>query len=298
MERELWRLMMAALKCLPRTCGPKELYTDADILAIVLWAALHDRSINWACQRENWPMQAWRRSLPDQSTVSRRTRRPSFMWLVMMLVAALRHHAGPTKTAILDGRPLELGEHTTDREARQGRGAGRYAKGYKLHTLIDFDGRILAWHVTAMSGSEPVVARRLLKHAVSAGLLAPGAVVLADAGYDSNPLHRAAAKLGVRVIAPRKRPGTSLSKGHRQEPGRLLAVYITECLPDLWERLAKIRGDIERFFGAWSCTGGGLHNLPPWARGLHRVRRWVAAKVIIHTTRIALRLRTQAAIAT
>ena len=33
--------------------------------------ALYDRSINWACQRGHWPFQAWRRRLPDQSTMSR-----------------------------------------------------------------------------------------------------------------------------------------------------------------------------------------------------------------------------------
>jgi hypothetical protein len=45
-------------------------YDNRTVIAVLLWAALHDRPIVWACQRSSWPVQAWRRRLPDQSTMS------------------------------------------------------------------------------------------------------------------------------------------------------------------------------------------------------------------------------------
>ena len=46
MERDQWRRICAALRALPRTRDGRQLYSDADILAILCWAAQHDRSIN------------------------------------------------------------------------------------------------------------------------------------------------------------------------------------------------------------------------------------------------------------
>ena len=73
MERDIWTRMMAALKRLPPTRPRNAVYTHGQILAVLLWAALHDRPVSWACERGNWPMQAWRRALPDQSTMSWRS---------------------------------------------------------------------------------------------------------------------------------------------------------------------------------------------------------------------------------
>lgn len=288
MERDVWRGLAAALRTLPRGSDRRQLYSDADILAILLWAALHDRSINWACRRCNWPKEAWRRSLPDQSTVSRRLRRGSVQTLLFMLVA--RWHAGhtPTLLAILDGKPLELSEYTTDTDARVGRGAGRYAKGYKMHTLIAPGGRVLAVEITPLNVAECVIARRLLRRAVRAGVLAPGAIILADAAYDSNRLHRVARQSGVHLLAPRKNPGTGLGS-RKHDAGRVASVFITEHQREIWEPLRRKRGDIERFFGTLASVGGGLHALPPWVRRRHRVIPWVLAKLAIHTARTAIR---------
>ena len=74
MERELWKLIIAAMKRLPRTRSRNAVYSDSEVLAVLLWAVLHDRPISWACVRRHWPPQAWRRRLPDQSTMSRRLR--------------------------------------------------------------------------------------------------------------------------------------------------------------------------------------------------------------------------------
>ena len=77
MERDLWTIVTGALKGLPPTRPRNAVYADSQIAAVYLWAVLHDRPVSWACQRRHWPMQAWRRALPDQSTMSRRLRHPA-----------------------------------------------------------------------------------------------------------------------------------------------------------------------------------------------------------------------------
>ena len=43
MERELWRVIRTALRRLPRRWPRNASYSNAEILAVLLWAALHKR---------------------------------------------------------------------------------------------------------------------------------------------------------------------------------------------------------------------------------------------------------------
>ncbi len=88
MERELWRSVTRAIRRLPRWWPRGAVYDNRQVLAVLLWASLHGRSVSWACQRGHWPVQAWRRALPDQSTMSRRLRD-------QRLLEDLRRLAGP-----------------------------------------------------------------------------------------------------------------------------------------------------------------------------------------------------------
>lgn len=283
MERELWRRLAWALRRLPRTRPRGGVYSNTEVLAVLLWAALHDRSILWACRRAHWPMQAWRRRLPDQSTMSRRLRDPALLRDMDLLVRLLQ---GPAElspaTLIVDGKPLPVSEMSGDRDAVTGWGAGRFSRGYKLHALIDRSRRLLAWEVRPMNQAESVVARDLLAAASAAGLVPRGATLLGDASYDSNPLHATAGALGLRLIAPRRKARRSISPGHRQHPGRLASIALTES--PAW-RAGSTRAAIERFFGGLASPGGGLHALPPWARRASRVRVWVGAKLVINAAR-------------
>lgn len=290
MERELWRWIVGGLKRLPRWWPRGAVYDNRVVLAVLLWAALHDRSITWACLRSSWPVQAWRRRLPDQSTLSRRLRDPRVLddleRLVIILQRPLR--ASPT-TLIVDGKPLPVSVFTADAEAKLGWGAGRHAKGYKLHAIIDGAQRLVSWIVHPMNHAECTAAEELLQKAARRGLLTPGAVVLGDASYDSNPLHAAAADAGVRLIAPRRRPELGLATNRRHHPDRLAAIEFTERHPSSRVFMRGVRGQIERYFGSLATVGGGLIALPAWARRLHRVRAWVGAKLVLNTARNALR---------
>lgn len=288
MERELWRWIGWGLKRLPRWWPLRGVYDNRTVVAVLLWAALHDRPIVWACQRSNWPVQAWRRRLPDQSTMSRRLRHPSVQEDLERLVMLLQQHRPVgTTTLIVDGKPLAVSEFTSDPEAVIGWGAGRHAKGYKLHALIDDARRILAWEVRPMKDSEQAVACELVTRAAQQGVLPRGAELLGDASYDSRHLYTAAAERGARLIAPRRTPGAGLSKNFPSHPHRLEAIAALEGDAGFAWRFKAQRATIERFFGALASVGGGLHALPSWARRTHRVRTWVGAKLALFVARSA-----------
>lgn len=287
MEREIWRVLMRSIKRLPPTRPRGAVYSDREVVAVLLWAALHERPISWACHRCNWPIQAWRRRLPNQSTMSRRLRHPEILRHARRLVAVIEHHRESSSILMADGKAFEVSEHTQDPDARIGRGVARYAKGYKLHALIDHRRRLLAWRVYPLNKAESVVAQTLLRDA--SDRIRPGALLLADAAYDSNRLYLRAAVHRVQLIAPRQVPGRRVAVDRTHHRHRLCSIALTEGRGskrrNRW--FAGRRTTIERFFGTLATVGGGLISLPAWARRLHRCRIWIAAKLVINTARYA-----------
>lgn len=288
MERDVFQLVQQALRPLRRNKPRGQRYADADIVLVAFWAALHDRPIDWACRRSSWPPARRPRALPHQSRLSRRLRSPSVRWLICLVQLGLLRGLGACAVAVLDGRAMVVSRYTTDRDAKRGWAHGGFARGYKVHALIDArTGRTLLTLVTPLNVAECVAARVLLSQAKGCGLLAKHALILADANYDSNPLHRHAARLGLRLLAPRRKPGTGLGfsavGGHHAN--RLVSIAATETDPTLASKIAAVRGGIERAFSRQVCTGGGLRELPAWVRTLPRVRLWVALKIMVHLVR-------------
>ena len=95
MEHGLWRVITSALKRLPRWWPRGGVYDNRAVLAVLLWAALHERSVHWACQRSSWPVQAWRRRLPNQSTMSRRLRDTRVVEDLNRLLVIIQRGWGP-----------------------------------------------------------------------------------------------------------------------------------------------------------------------------------------------------------
>lgn len=291
MERELWRVIVAALRRVPPTRPRNAVYTERQIVAVLLWAALHERPVSWACQRCNWPVQAWRRPLPDQSTMSRRLRRSATRDLLLTLLMSVQRELGQTGVLVVDGKPLELSDNTSDPDARTGRGAGRFSKGYKLHVILDASNHaVRAYRVHALNAGETTTAAHLLRWTRTP--VQRGSVLLGDRLFDSNPLHAAAHRRGCQLIAPRQKPEKGVTRSG-QHPGRLESIRLTEGDGGaLWENvLAPQRTSIERFFGTLTSASGGMPTLPPWVRRLHRVRAWVGAKLVINAARIVRRRR-------
>lgn len=268
------RLFAIVLSLLPAAHAGKSRFAfdTRTIMAVLLWAVLHDRPQAWACDRANWPDALRPRHLPDPSTLSRRKRRDDLLTRVRELVDSSANLLGPAEgDGILDSRPAVVGGASKDPTARAGRGVGGFARGYRAHTLSDMHGVVRGLEVRPMNVGDRIVARPLLAHA-PAGIRR----VFADGNYDSVPLHRIAAERGIRFYAPIR--GGRV--GRRKDPRRLRVLAV------LGTRIGKLamagRDRIERDFGRMSNIACGFKGLPAWVRGMERVTLWINAKVLFY----------------
>lgn len=288
MERDNWRVIVAALRRLPRRSSRGQRYSNREILAVLMWAVLHDRAIDWACRRSSWPVQAWRRRLPDQSTMSRRLRHPSVLADLEALLRLLQGTDDSGSPFVLtDGKPLAVSIFSQDTDAKVGWGAGKHERGYKLHVLASNARRLCVHEVLPMNTPEALATAMLLERADARGLLRGKTVLLADASYDTNPLHAAAARVGLLMLAPRRLPHKGLAANRAHDIGRVISMTVLEGGPEFAAWQKRARAPVEHYF-AGLVTGAGLHALPPWVRTLTRVRVWVAAKIALNASRLTL----------
>jgi hypothetical protein len=279
MERELWpRLYHLAMEVGQTLRLIDVTYQPHIIVLVWLWAALHDRPVNWACEEKNWATTRLRpATLPDPSTLSRRLRRVDTAMLMRAMVDRVRQEADPQLVAVIDAKPLPVGGASEDPEARWGRGAGGvWAKGYKLYAIWGSRPVPETYRVHTMNTSEDNVALDMISDLSGNGYL------LGDGEYDANPVFDAAGAAGYQLLAPRKEPEAGL--GHRpQSPFRLRCI---ERMRSAFGRgVYRLRRGIERTFGTLTSFGGGLSPLPAWVRHLERVWLWVSAKLLINGER-------------
>ncbi|MEM9348308.1 MAG: transposase [Planctomycetota bacterium] len=282
MEREQWAELMRALNDVARgrTDNAYHRHPSVLIVRVYLWAALHDRPVSWACRRSAWDDRTRPKRLPSQPTMRTGTVRRLFD----RLSARMAGRATTRLVKQVDGKPIPVSRHSQDGQAAWGRGAGAYARGYKLH-LIDAGGPMpQAFTVTPMNHSESATARQLVEQLTGTGYL------LGDAGYDDSKLYAAARRANHKLIAPRRRPRTGLGKGKPSDPDRLDAIDRLERAPQLGNRfgptLMQLRRRVETTLGNFTSHGTGLTHLPPWVRGLQRVSLYVHAKLLINAARI------------
>lgn len=276
MERELFVLLMGVLDSTigsfhrPSKCQ----FRDRDIILVWLWAVLHDRPIDWACRRCNWPWHDRTRPLPSGSTMSRRLRCASVCDLKQAVLVALRITDDvASRLLIMDGKPLMVSGNSADRDVGFGRACGVMGRGYKLHAIMDLAENTLVYEVLPLNISEQHAARLMLARLNAP----PGTQLLADANYDASSLYDLAAARGVQMIAP-NRCRNARGLGHRyQSPHRLRALELQRLDPDV----LRPRRRIESAFGTLGNVIGGLAPLPNSVRGLARVQRWVTGKLII-----------------
>ena len=284
MEDQLYRaIVMVLTQVDKRRQRTNEDFSDEDVVKVFYWAVVHDRPIDWACQRRHWPIHARRRRLPSGSTVSRRLRSPSVLALLKAVEQRVTRPQPGKLYWMIDGKPLVISGCSKDRQAGYGRAARSKAKGYKLHMLVSAEGGIAAWRVAPMNVDERKMAERLLNSAEVQGY------VVGDANYDSNKLHRYCDASGNRQFVTPRRYGKGRKVGHRaQSAGRLRSIAILENpQPNFGRQLLGDRSIVERYFGNATNWGGGLTHLPPWVRTHRRVHRWVQAKLALNALRQA-----------
>jgi hypothetical protein len=287
MERELWPLLYQALRAAAAAFRQKYVqHQPWAVAAALLWAALHDRPVRWACDPKNWTTTRLRPArLPSQSTVSRRPRRAAFGLFLNWLTAYFRGAGLPGLALRLDGKPLLVGGCSKDPDARYGRAAGHVGKGYKLHAVWGARPLPEAWEVAPLNEHEVPVAQRLVPR------LGGGGYLVADANYDATRLFDTAAACGYQLVAEQKdnNPGTG---HHYQSPARrrCIALLFAPFGAAFGRALLAHRGGIERCFGNAVAFAGGLGGaLPAWVRRRWRVAYWVWAKLVINAARIRYR---------
>jgi hypothetical protein len=280
-------VLSQAISLVQRDFAPhgRDVHPTSRIVRVHLWSVLHDRPTTWACQAENWTSHTRPPQLPDQSTMSRRMRRGDFETFLTRVGERLRGNASPSLLKIVDGKPLELANHTTDRNATWGRGVSRISVGYKLHVIYSPAGVMPdAFVVTGLNVCEKQMAARMVRRVQGTGYLA------GDAHYDAGWLFDLCRHHHHQLLCPRAKPGTGLGH-HYQSPWRIRSIQMLESpagLSAFGSRLYQQRTAIERHFSNTTCFGGGLTTLPPWVRRIWRVRHWVHAKLLINAARVKL----------
>jgi hypothetical protein len=284
MECELWDRLYALVWETAKECRrPRAQFSDAVIVLVFLWAALHDRPVTWACEVKNWigtrqrPLQ-----LPSDSTMSRRLETSSMHAFQSALAIRSRGTLDWELIELIDGKSLTVGGCSKDPDATWGRAAGGMARGYKLHSIWSNHPFPDAWDVWPLNVNEVRVAQDLVPQLAGSGY------ILADTQYDSSRLHDLCSSHHYQLVAPGKR--TATGRGHAyQSPHRRHALEMLRR--NFGRKLFVIRRGIERLFGNFTSFGGGLAPLPAWVRRPHRVKRWVWAKLLINAARIQLNQR-------
>jgi Transposase DDE domain len=276
MERQLLWILYQRLGTLRRETPSKCGHHDRWVVLTYVWSVLSDRPVSWACRPENWPARFAGYSPPSPATMSRRLRTKSVRQLLVRLLRSLQRNWPQARVWFIDGKPLPVGGSSGDREARAGRGAGLMAKGYKLHAIVQATGRLEALTVLPMHVNETRVAQTLIGESLRR--IDGGGYLVGDTAYDAMALYDLAAAKGIQLVARPRKAYKGLGHKH-QSPLRLLGLGIAYSAEG--HALLRSRFAIDRMFGTWGNTAGGLGPLPNWVRHLHRVRLWVLAKIVI-----------------
>src|SRR5215203_4387093 len=219
MELELWSEMSAAISGVatdwPRR--PRDRYSTAAVVRVHQWACLHDRPVCWACEPGNWPPAVRPGELPDQSTMSRRTRRDDFMQFLRRVGGRLNGKPEPALVKVVDGKPLELPNHSGDPDAAWGRGVSRTAIGYKIHAIWSGNPMPDALAITSLDVCEKRMAARLI------GRVRGGGYLLGDGHYDASWLFDYCHHHCHQLVCPRAKPGTGEGHHYVGSPLRVAA---------------------------------------------------------------------------
>jgi hypothetical protein len=273
MEDRLWSIVCDVVPADKPEVRQK--YSAREILLIMLWAALHDRPIRWACQMQNWPVGHRPAQWPHPSTVSRRRRQAGVQELLSRCHAKFLESLTASDPrgawAVIDGMPLIVSDFSKDPDARNGRAYRHWGRGYKLHAVFDNRGVVLRFEVCSLNVNERVPAGRLLP-----GLERYVRRILADGNYDGKPLHQRLEGRHLKLYAPL----INNHAGPRTHPRRRRLQRLMQ--KPIGTQLRKTRDQIERQFGLFGNLGFGFKGLPNWVRRQHRVADWMSLKLLLY----------------
>ncbi len=216
LELELWSELSQAVCAVAGRAefNPRDTCPTALIARVYLGSVLHDRPVIWGCDPRHWTAQTRPERLPSQCTPSRRIRRPDFQAFLNLMGQHLNGRAKSNLLKVVDGKPLELPNHSSDPDVRWGRGVSRQSPGDKLQVIDSGNPMPDAFVITPLDGCEKQMCGRMLKRLKGTGYL------LANAHDDCSWLFDLCHHHRRRLVCPRPKPGAGL--GHRyQSPLRV-----------------------------------------------------------------------------
>jgi hypothetical protein len=321
MDHTIWAIVTAAvdraLRAIPHR-GRRPVFGDRLIILMVLWIGWHDRCLSWACDRTHYGSLFRPRRLPSISRFSRRVKGDRIQ-LVLQHVhddLAVRGTTCPFDLLnYIDGlrraqssrKPTLVSPVSKDPDAKRGKISGGFARGYKLHAMINEHRRVVVWCLTPLNTDEKLIAAELITYLpmgfgytdAPAGIALEAPLTLGDRlrraqssrNYDSANLHRAFANRGRHLLAPLRGQqfvgpnGRGKRNLNHMGPVRREVVETWDICPDLIHYIMNSRNNAEGTFSvlALAC---GLDSLPGFVRRLPRVRRWVGCKIILYHARM------------
>ncbi len=170
-ELELWSELSQAICAVAGQAefNPRDTDPTALIARVYLWSVLHDRPVIWDCDPRHWTTQTGPEPLPAQSTLTRRIRRPDFQAFLNLMGQHLNGRAKSILLKVVDGKPLELPNHSSDRDARWGRGVSRQSPGDKLHVTDSGNPLSDAFVITPLDVCEKQMCGHMLKRLEGTG---------------------------------------------------------------------------------------------------------------------------------
>lgn len=268
--------------------GRPRVYGTEEVLAVWAFAALMDWPISVAQRRLAhgaagwWLRRHWRwgGKVPSVATLTRRSKSPDFRQALRALLRRLRRllRRRPYTRVVMDATFLLTGSYSRDPESRWTCHSGNWFRGYALHAICDRSGALWAWHVTSANVQEMKVARRLVRQVAATGSSGIRWVV-ADSGYDSEPLHQLVRRrLAAQLVAPLNLRGAKTDTWRARQPGRDASERLLATPQGA--ALLKEHSAVERW-NSWFKGNSHVSMLPYHVRRLHRVRRWIDLKLAV-----------------
>lgn len=285
MDQAQWRSILSLIKVTSRSLpiDPRLSFADWLIAAMFVWAVAHDRPMCWACDRKNYPRFFRPRRLPSISQFHRRVNSSRFHRHLQLIHDALVRRAKLSQLFYIDGKPLPINPISGDRDAKFGYASGLFARGYKLHVMMNASRKIVLWSVMSMNHDERNVAHEFIEALPASS---QRYVLMADRNYDSHKLHKHAWQRNAFLITkPRGKARHPVTR-RQMGPARRALIDAWRRNPAAMQQIYKQRNEVERGLGVLTCTSGLLGPLPGFVRRLQRVRRWVGVKIILYNARI------------
>lgn len=294
MDGRLWSRLYREIHraCKPviltRRAGRPRTYETQEILTVWAFAAMLDWPISVAQRRlasgsAGWWLRRhwfWPTRIPSLPTLTRRVRATDFRRLLREVLQRLRQrlHVRLGRYVFMDSTIVSTGFYRHDPESKWTCHGGKWFRGYALHTICDEQGHVWTWVITSANVQEMTAGKRLIRKLAAIDSTTVQ-MVIADTGYDSEPLHQLVRqRLKAVLIAPVNLRRCQSDTWRQRQPGRDFAERFLQ--QPQGQALMEKRGVIERWYSLFKGNSR-IGMLPYHVRRLHRVRCWIDLKLMV-----------------